>query len=343
MTEIQTASETPPAEPIRPLGAFSDFICNDLGSYNDEIHQGTRSPSDLFRKLEDLMGEIPDSTFSDVASNDFPRRIAMVDLAFALRSLDVAYNSDPEFEGRKNRSALFRRASELAAVGGRPPFLVWSDTAMNYPVGDPRTFMPPGRAKDQEVQLYTANWESDEAFKSVLTADYGNLTQEEIDRLAQQMRAATLSLVSLIRERDPGHFLRLDPFLGAKDANGVIVASGSFSAWTFLAGWFLTGRETFKERLLNPANRPYFDQASHPFIEAISEGSFRTLDQVFDNLSLNDAEKEKLKGQLRKEYDEFSHVHLGAVKVHAPQELPSPSPSFPSMTNAQTIRASLKK
>lgn len=335
----------PRVEETRPLGAFSNFVCQELGIYNNDINQGKKAPKELFGRIESLVKEIPEETFTNLLGDGQTRdrRTALIDLVFALRSLDVAYKDDPSYDETKSQSLLLQRATVLAQKEGRRPFLQWSDTAIDYPFDDPRAFMSPGPARDQEIQLYTTNGSADNVFKSVVDGDYANLSPYEFETLGVAMFEVGQWLAHLSRIRDLGHFQRMDPFLGAKDENGVIVASGSFSAWTFLAGWFLTERAIFKERLTRSENLPYFDRDADSYIQAIRDGSFKTLRQVLSGLPIGQAEILEREKTLIKWFDEFYLIHKGAAKRHAAYELPSSSPSYPLMTNRESMDASLQK
>jgi hypothetical protein len=102
---IVVAGASWPEEKIRPLDHFSDFVCSELGQRNDQIRAGRLDPDVLFRECEDLMSIISTDRIAvlQLPENIRTRRVALLDLVWAERSLDVAYNRSAEYKARKRR------------------------------------------------------------------------------------------------------------------------------------------------------------------------------------------------------------------------------------------------
>ena len=264
------ATSTLPDRQVRPLGAFSDFVVNELGTFNQRIKEGLLLPGNLFHKAEELIGHIPEAVFQALLQDTRmqERRLALLDLVFVSRSLDIAFVGDGHYKEQKQQSLLFLILKTLADKEQRYPTLQWSDTAIYTPADDPRSFLPEGKSREQELLLYKTQRGIEQVFKVIVQADYRDVSLDMLSMIDENVTEVVNAMVYLNRMRDPGQFAQVDPFLGPNDDYPVF-ASGSFSVWAYLAGYFLSGNETFREKLLDPQNRPSFDRDGDQYIELL--------------------------------------------------------------------------
>src|SRR4051812_19673204 len=90
-------------EPRRELGAFSDFVVEEMGSANERVRNGEMEPEELSERLESLSRSLSDCRLSRLLKDVGRRRSASLDLAFAERSLAIGYGSSPSYgEERRN-------------------------------------------------------------------------------------------------------------------------------------------------------------------------------------------------------------------------------------------------
>jgi hypothetical protein len=208
-------------------------------------------------------------------------------------------------------------------------------------VFDPRAFSPPGQVRDQEILLYRTQSGIEKTFKSIVEADYTHLSSDTLYTMLEDLDAVLKAMVHLNRARTVGQFSQVAPFLGPND-NYRGFASGSFSSWTYITGYFLSENENFKKRLLDKENRPYFDRDIDPYIKQMREESFETLEQIIIRSSTNAAEAiVKLYRCIHNKFTLFLHSHRGAIKKHASEVFNDPAPSSPEITNAESIRRAI--
>lgn len=336
---------------VRPLGDFSNFIVENLGSYNQQIialeenndPQLPQARTALFDTLERLLAAVPESSFMDleIPEQIRNRRIGLIDLLFAIRSLDRVYQNVPDYKVRMNDSILYQRAKRLADIEHRLPMLQWSDTAIYYPFDDPRSFFGPGSDRNQEIELYITNGGADSIFKAIVQGDYSSPSLEQLTRILQDLTIAEHAMQTLVQKRIVGHFDRLSAF-SSQERDGVIPASGDFSAWAHLAGWFLTGNPTFKERLLAPENRIYFAPDSHLYIDLLQHGALPTLAELIAPI-YQPQELAKKAAKAKKMFREFMLAHMGGVAKHAPAQLHERSPANQHITNIESMHRATRK
>lgn len=334
-----------PNKPYRPLGAFSDYVCERLGVDNQRVYDHELSGPELFAVAERAFDAVPSRTWDDLRGpqHSARRRVALVDLVWFLRSLDIAHADDPEYPARKRESRLFAMTRSLADIEGRHPVLSWSDMAIYHPVSDPRTFLPPGEARDQEILMYSVQHASERMFKRVHQWDWAHPTKRMLTELVFDLNAALRALMHYSRVRTVGQFYQLDPYLGD---NGEYRghATGSFSAWTLLMGIFLAGNDSFARRLSDGTNRKAFDRDADPFIDRVAAGTFVPLGSHLAAARLDSGERaelEALHNEARRVFTLFLHSHRGAIKRHAPASFTDPCPTDPALTNRESIRESI--
>ena len=329
----------------RPLGAFSNFIVDKLGDQNKLVREGQLTPNQLFDQAEALVGQIPETTFQELLQDDnvAGRRGAILDLVWMVRSLDIAhdsaFNTDPDYIARRDASLLFQRTKLLTDREGRHPNLSWSDISLYHPVDDPRTFLEPGAARDQEILLYRTQAGIDKTFKALVEGDYSSLSHTSLEEMSQDMDAVVDAVVYLNRVRNPGQFYQLDPYLGG---NGQYIGhgTGAFSAWSYLAGYFLGENEAYKDRLLRPDNQRAFDRDADPLIEQVRTGKFKTLSQLIAESPMDRHQRElaqELQQDIAKKFSLFLRAHRGAIRKHAPGSLAFEAPAALDITNTQSI------
>jgi hypothetical protein len=335
--------EAHPVRRDRPLGWFSTFVCEELGVRNEMIRTGRLEPGDLFATVEAFMADLPDGLFRELAepARTADRRIALLDLLWASRSLDIAYGGIAKYRDRRRGSALFGRSAALARVERRHPVLSWSEIAIYHPVGDPRSFLPPGSDRDQEVLMYRVQAAIERTFKAILDYDPAAVDTSTLVEMNADLDCVVKAMVHLNRSRTLGQFYKLDPFLGPNEeyrGHG----TGAFSVWSYVLGLFLSGNPTMRSRLLDEANQLAFDRDADPLVDQVRRGEFATLDRVVADAGLGRSdETDHLCAQARTKFALFLHSHRGAIKRHARDSFGATAPSCPTMTNEESIKASL--
>jgi hypothetical protein len=336
---------TLPLKKIRPLGTFSDYICDELGAHNQLVREAILSPGKLFEIAERRLSEVPDGTFSDLLYSGIstPRRVALLDLVWMLRSLDIAHSSSCQYIERRNQCQLYDRARSLAHKERRNPALSWSDIAIYHPANDPRSFLAPGSARDQEILMYRVQGAIEETFKQALRTDWSKLTVRMASELVVDLNVVLKGMVHLSKVRSIGQFYQLDPFLGPNDRYRGH-ATGAFSAWTFLMGIFLSGNSSFARRICDNSNRLAFDCDAIPYIEEVKLESFKKLREFIDLASFAAPDKTRVDDLFDEALNKFSlflHSHRGAMKRHAEGSFGDPSPSDPVQTNGEVIKEAI--
>ncbi|MCU1646760.1 MAG: hypothetical protein JWN03_7035 [Nocardia sp.] len=326
----------------RPLGAFSNFVCNSLGTKNEQIRQGVISAVELFDTANNLLSAIPVRIYDQlVRDTDFTRRrLAILDLVWVVRSLDVAFAEDANYAARSKNSMLQRVARMLADREGRHPNLSWSDIAIYHPVGDPRSFLPPGAARDQEIFMYRSQHAIEKTLRYITDLhEREEVTAEILPILPVALNAVVKTMVRLNRERTPGHFYTLDPFLGPNN-KFTGHATGAFSAWCYIVGYFLSEHHDFKQRLLRPENRMAFDRDADPHIKRIENGTFRTADQLIGSSGLGESQYAAARALLdsaQEKFGLFLHAHRGTIKRHASSSFDDVAPANISIINRESL------
>lgn len=330
--------ETQCPEKQRPLGVFSDFVVNDLGIWNEKISNGERSGDDLSNHTEAMLSAISDDVTDGVKSDVSSRRMAILDLVFVGRSLEVA------LKGNQVDTRLFQLTKYLADIEKRYPCLQWSETAKYFPISDPRTFFSPGSIRDQELLLYGTQKNIELIFEYI--SHCGGKSDPDcasLHALPLLLEKVLDAMIHLNKSRDKQHFKLVDPFLGPSPFFPAF-PSGSFSAWTYLAGYRLAGNMTFKGKLLDPRNRPCFDRDADQYIDEISSGGFQTIQEIVDGSNLPESDKAKAAeslGRSRQLMTQFLYAHRGAVKIHANATLAMPAPSKPEINNDQSFSSGI--
>jgi hypothetical protein len=334
-----------PRKRFRPLASFSDYVCDELGSDNQRVSETSITGGELFAIADRKLAEVPWSTWQTIlaAERITDRRVALLDLVWMLRSLDIANTGDPQYPTRKRESQLFGRAKMLADIECRHPALSWSDIAIYHPITDPRTFLPPGDARDQEILMYSVQYAVEQMLKRVHEVDWAWPTRRILFGLVFDLHASLEALIHLSRVRTVGQFYQLDPYLGA---NGEYRghATGAFSAWTYLMAIFLAENESFTRRLCDEVNRRGFDRDADPYIDRVDAGTFRSLGSYLAAAPLtrgDRAELDVLHGEARRAFTLFLHSHRGAIKRHAPASFTDPSPTDPTLTNRDSIKEAI--
>jgi hypothetical protein len=334
-----TAASPPYARRLnRPLGVFSDFVCERLGPLNEKVRTGDLSATDLFRTIDGLSTAVSTEAIGEVheVSNSDGRRTALLDLAFAERSLNVAFHDTSDYRGARNASDFFAKAVSLAAVEGRHPILSWSDIAIHHPVEDPRSFLDHGAARDQEVFMYRVQGAIERAFKTI-ASDWLHevMSAEWLAEVKADLDAVVSAMAHLTRVREIGQFYKLDPFLSLNnEVRGH--GTGAFSAWTFVAGFALTGRSEFRSRLCDEANLMAFDPDAVPYIDLIAANEMGTLADSARKCGLD-------RGLTAAEdrFIDFLKIHRSAIRKHAPGSFTDAAPANPTITNEESIRAAI--
>lgn len=326
-----------PRREIRPLGRFSDFICNDLGQINQEIREAHTPPEELFHVINDMarLEVLPRLTRLPRAL----RRTAMLDVVWGERSLAVAFGQDAYYGEHRNSTPTFAAATQLSRTEMRHPHLSWSDIAIYHPIYDPRSFLEPSVARDQEIMMYRVQGGIDKVFKHLLQLPYEFSPHSFVGRVVDDLTLVCYSMARLTKVREVGQFGKLDPFLME---NGEVTghATGSFSAWSLIMAHFLAPSDVYVNRLTDPANLWAFDTDSRRFIRAIEGGFFLSLQQRIGATKIRLTELRQLEDALessREKMQSFFRIHKAAVKKHSPGSLRYPAPASPLISNAESF------
>jgi hypothetical protein len=341
------APSTPwPQVKIRPLDDFSDFVCSGLGPRNDQIRDDGLSPDVLFCEAEDLISSITPYQIAglEAPENVRARRVALLDLVWVERSLDVAYNHSPEYKAKKQYARVFGLARTLASIERRHPVLSWSDIAIHHPSADPRSFLAPSALRDQEILMYRIQGAIERTFKSIIETSQGATCPADLAEQVDDLDYVLKAMMHLNKVRTIGQFYKLDPFLGPNSeyrGHG----TGAFSIWTFVLGVLLVDNAHLRARITDPVNWMAYDRDADLYIKQIAEDAFMTLPAtVAAQTAIAENEKEEIIALLdaaRTKFTLFLHSHRGAMKRHAPGSFTDSAPSFPSMTNWQAIKAAI--
>ena len=341
---IESDVEVVSSEKIRPLGAFSDFVVNELGKHNELIREGQMVPDVLFDKAEALISQVPSPVFEGYLGDDVAgRRDAILDLVWVIRSLDIANQDSPEWKAQRDDSQLFKSAKALSDKEIRHPNLSWSDIALYHPLKDPRTFLPPGEDRDQEVLLYRTQSGIDAVFKKVTEGGYGEVLLESLSEMNDDLDATVKATVYLSQVRRLGQFYKLDPFLGANNEY-IGHGTGAFSAWSYTAGYFLAGNEAFRDRALREENQRAFDRDADVYINQMRMGGFGTLRQIVADEDMNPDDKVEAFRLVKAASDKFAlflRAHRGAIKKHAPASFDDEAPAALGISNDVAIHTAI--
>jgi hypothetical protein len=325
-----------PHIPIRPLLQISDYACTTMPTCYEAVLQGTMSTDHLFGEVEELFATIDPDVIEQLMSTPtgLRARVASLDLAFLERFLSVAHGGPTqEYRARRAGSLWFRTAVRLAKSGGRSLFLGWSDIANGHPVWDPRTFLSPGQGQDQEILLYRIQSGIERAFRRIVV-EWPNTditTPKSCQIVADDLDEVVTAMIHVSRVREEGEFDKLNRFLAP---NGEVHghATGSFSVWTMLAGYVLTGHVL--DRLIDPENRPVFDPEARPWIDAVVAGELTPLPRMQDA----DGNARDLTEYAIRQFGRFHEVHMGAMRRHAGGALDEQAPSDRLVTNRQSVQ-----
>lgn len=323
-----------PLVKCRPLGAFSDFVAEDLGEMYDDVLAGTLMPMDLLDLVEERASSVGRLVVPELLSRPDSREaeVAVLDIAWAERFVNVAFDDRETFHVKRNATRFFSMGRHLATAIGRYPVLQWTDIAENYPSNDPRTFLSSGYDRLQEIHLYRVQRAIERGSQRIVQHWLGG----HPDRAAQRDILETCgriakAMANLSRKRQPGEFEKLDRFLSPND-EVVGHATGSFSGWTKLAGFLCTGRPDMLGSVTLADNLHAFDPRTRPWIAAIADGRTRPLDAAQDELG----------EAISRRCTHFHMVHLAAVKRHAPGALRCPAPAMRSITNHESMNRNIK-
>jgi hypothetical protein len=332
---------TLPQAKYRPLGAFSDFVCDELGTQNQRVRQGSISAGELREVAESRAQLINLRGFPELLepARQIGRRVALLDLVWVLRSLDVAHLDDPHYRERKKDMRIFRLARGLATMENRHPVLCWSDIAIYHPIYDPRTFLAPGPARDEEILMYRVQNIVENIFKRIIESDWNQVTPHMLSDLVLDINAALEAVVHFSRARTVGQFDELDPYLSVNfEYRGH--ATGAFSAWTYLMGVFLAKNHSFESRLVDRENAKAFDLDARPHIDKIRTGEFKHLATYLASSPLVFHERKRashLYYEACRAFMFLLYCHRGAIKRHASASFQDQSPADPERLNLETI------
>ncbi len=326
-----------PQESTRPLGLLSNFACESMADRFESVDANEIEPSAFFDEVEDLMRTVsPDTIDALVATpGSVSARVAGLDLMFLERSLCVAHGGPgQEYRARRSHSTFFRTSRRLARSQRRPLYLGWIDIANWYPVYDPRTLVPAGAARDQEILLYRIQNGIERTFQHIVVEwPVGYMSPKIAEEMVADLNGAVTAMLHLRRVREHGEFDRLNRFL-TPNGEAVGHATGSFSAWTMLANYVLTGH--LPRRLLLEENRSAYDPDAVPFIDAAAAGEIVPLPRMRGAYS-DGADIEKMVANCIRQFGRFLEVHRGAVRSQAPAALSEQAPSDAEVTNLESI------
>lgn len=258
-------------------------------------------------------------------------RVAMLDLVWAERFVNVAHTDRESYRIRRNASRFFSISRHLAAAVGRYPLIQWTDIAEHYTVNDPRTFLSSGHDRLQEIHLYRVQSAIERgARRIVLHWGSGHPEAKAQEDILAISDGIAKSMANLTRKRQPGELDKLDRFLSPND-EVIGHATGSFSAWTKLAGYLCTGRESMLGAIVDPLNRAAFNAETSAWIAKATTGQIDPLCP----------ERGELAHRISKRCTDFHLIHRGAVKRHASGALSCPAPSMRSISNLCAMNRSI--
>ncbi|MBE7190974.1 MAG: hypothetical protein INR66_00655 [Gordonia polyisoprenivorans] len=325
-----------PAAPCRPLGSFSSFVVDELHEHSAGVWARTLTPEDLFERIEQRAWEVARDLLPPLIANPtrWDARVAAVDLAWAERAMNVAFGPDraTEYRARRDVSRVFTMGKILSGAIGRYPFLQWTDIAEAYPCHDPRTFLSPGHDRLQEIHLYIVQSAIERGSRRIVEHwTYGPPSEAARSEILQILGGIAKAMANLSRRRQPGEFDKLDRYLCPND-EVIGHGTGSFSAWTKLAGFLCTGRMSMLGAITDPHNWMAYSPETWPWITAVLAG----------RLSPMDPRQDVLAGEIERRCTSFHLIHLGAVKRHGPNALSCPAPSMRSRTNLCAMKRNVE-
>lgn len=334
-----------PVVPERPLGLLSDLVVTTLPLHYDEVLDGAMTAGELFDLIEDAAASVDDATVRYLLAHpgSTSARIARLDCAFAERNLSVAHGGPtPEYKARRTKAKFFKIGTMLARSQQQYPFLQWSDIGVHHPIWDPRTFLSPGPGQDQEVLLFRVQSSIDRAFRRLVVEwprsearMSASMCQDIIDDLDAVVRA----MINLTRVRQVGEFDKLNRFLSPTgEVHGH--ATGSFSVWTFLAGYLLTSRPAYLDRLVDPENRWAYDTDARAWIDGIQAHEVTPLTEM--KFATSDSVRDELIESMQRRYTDFHKVHRGAVRKHALEAMSEAAPAARLNTNGEMFDRSVE-
>ncbi|MHA3024341.1 hypothetical protein ACXPWS_29210 [Mycobacterium sp. BMJ-28] len=316
---------------------MSDFACMEMAARIDAVDAQDISPEAFFDEVEQLVETLPPEWIDTFVSHpgSLSSRIAALDLMMIERSLSVVHGGPTqEYRARRSQSLLLRTLRRLARAQKRPLYLAWIDIANWHPVHDPRTFVSKGIAQDQEILLYGIQHGIERTFQHVVVEwpiEY--MGPKVAEEMAANLDAAVQAMLHLRKVRQHGEFDRLNRFLTPNgEAHGH--ATGSFSAWTMLAGFVLTGH--LPKRLVLEENRAAYDPDARPFIDAAVTGEITPLPRM-RGADRDGGDIERLAKHCVRQFGHFLEIHRGAVRAQAPAALTEQAPSDPEVTNLQSF------
>ncbi len=340
LSQFQASRDEPllPIVPERPLGEFSDYVCSIMPVRYDAVLDGSMTAAELFDDLDSVARTLDAGTVDRLIADPMSTaaRVACLDIAFAERFLCVAHGGPTqEYRARRAKAMWFHVGVRLAKSQQRSLFLQWTDIAVGHPVWDPRTFSSPGRGRDQEILLYRIQSGIERAFRQIVVEwPRTHMTEQSARSIGELLDAVVASMIHLSRVRDVGEFDKLNRFLTPNgETHGH--ATGSFSVWTMLAGYLLTGR--LLDRLTDPENRPVFDPDARPWIDAIVAGEVTPL----PGLRGEHPDVDELVDHVIRQYRRFHEVHRGAVRKHASAALAEQAPSNRLLTNKESFEEAI--
>jgi hypothetical protein len=334
----------------RPLGTLSDFVCEKIGTYNDLAREGIVPP----REFRDAVNEAVEQVSLADTENDLARapvstrRIAILDLAWIERSLNIAFVNSEEYRESRDGSPLFKLTKRLATAEGRHPLLSWSDIAIYHPLNDPRSFLTNGDDRDQEILMYRIQSSMERVHKDMIDTAQDGL--DGIDAKAWMLRTieglelVVAAMIHLSRVRRVGQFYKLDPFLSEHGVPERGHGTGAFSVWTFLAGVFLSRNHNHELRLRDPENQMAFDRDGDEYVRQVIAGRFKCLDELVADYKAGPAARHELEGLCevaQKKLARFGQTHRGAMRKHSALSFDVPAPSMPDLSNKRAIDAAI--
>lgn len=320
----------------RPLGQLSDYLCDQLGVTNEAIRTGEAAAERLLLDVDKALDALDVDLLGRLGTGaPARRRLACLDLAWAERAVAIAFGGTADYRARRARTTLWRWGTTLANVEARHPVLAWSDIAIHHPMHDPRSFLAPGSGRDQEIFMYRVQGAIERMSRSILdTWQSADTSVAELDELTVDLSLIVAAMAHLIRVRDIGEFYKLDPFLGPNnEVRGH--GTGSFSAWTFLVSWLVTGDSEFDSRLTDPANRMAFDPDARAWIDELAHGRLVPLPERARVVTSAPVASALL--NVQKRCRDFHKAHRGGIRRHAPTSMPFPAPANPTITNEDSI------
>lgn len=312
----------------RPLGPLSDFAADELGERFDEFLAGAVSAAELMDMVETRAICVDRAIVPDLLDQptSVEARLAALDLAWIERFLNVAHSDKQAYRTRRNATRFFSMARHLSVAIDRHPLLQWTDIGEQYPSNDARTFLSSGHDRLQEIHLYRVQSAIERASRRiVLHWQAGDPDVEAQRDILETYDGIAKAMANVTRKRQPGEFEKLDRFLSP---NGEIVghATGSFSAWTKIAGYLCTGRSLMLGSITLPDNRQAFSPDARRWIDKITSGKLAPLDA-----------QDELSEPIRKRCTDFLLIHRGAAKRHGAGALHAPAPALRSISNSDSM------